>query len=189
MQWSKLKTTVESFLCENLKGRVQIYATVYRKLHDGPSRVWITFDKKEIVSSADTTYWLLHNKLYQQIIKERELKPIPYHSDWKVMFQSIEREQLITASNEVEERLIEQNIMESHYFYHSLLDYCSLSIDQALKSENKVVRAFAMFDRRLGKRKLRKLKIPNNEQLIYEFYKIRCLVENIAFTETNLLIE
>ncbi|WP_441296780.1 SF0329 family protein [Bacillus sp. Marseille-P3661] len=46
LQWSKTKTILENFLCDKLKGRIKIYATVYRNFHDGPSRVWITFEKK-----------------------------------------------------------------------------------------------------------------------------------------------
>jgi len=56
MQWSMTKSTLESFLCDKLKGRIKIYATVYRKVHDCPSRVWITFDKKEIISASDVRY-------------------------------------------------------------------------------------------------------------------------------------
>jgi len=55
LQWSKTKSTLESFLCEKLKGRIELYATVYRKFHDGPSRVWITFDQREILSASDVT--------------------------------------------------------------------------------------------------------------------------------------
>ncbi|HWJ78942.1 MAG TPA: nonribosomal peptide synthetase, partial [Niallia sp.] len=63
MQWSKTKSTLESFLCDPLQGRIKIYATVYRKFHDGPARVWITFDKKEILSASDVTYTIKHEEL------------------------------------------------------------------------------------------------------------------------------
>ncbi len=106
LQWSKTKSILESFLCDKLKGRIKIYATVYRELHDGPSRVWITFDKKEILSASDITYRVEHERLYQQMIKKGNLKGILYNSDWDVMFNSKERQELIKASDNAEEIMI-----------------------------------------------------------------------------------
>lgn len=102
MQWSKTKSTLESFLCDKLKGRIKIYATAYRKFHDRPSRVWITLDKKEILSASDVTYAIKHEELYQQMKKEGNLKGIPYNSDLDKMFNSKERHRLIKAADDAE---------------------------------------------------------------------------------------
>src|SRR5687767_2007217 len=48
MQWSKLKSRVESRLCPELRGRVSFHATSYRGSHDGVEKVWITLDGKPI---------------------------------------------------------------------------------------------------------------------------------------------
>ena len=82
MQWSKTKSTLESFLCDKLQGRIKVYATVYRKFHDSPSRVWITFDNKEIISASDVTYQTKHEKLYQKIKEKEGLKGIPIIIEW-----------------------------------------------------------------------------------------------------------
>ncbi|WP_391559211.1 nonribosomal peptide synthetase [Robertmurraya sp.] len=180
MQWSKLKSKLESFLCDKLKGRIQIHATVYRKFHGSPSRVWITFDKKEILSASDVTYAVEHEKLYQQIRKEKMLKGIPYNPDLHVMFNSQERQELIKASDDAEGIMIKQNIFESYHLYEPFMNYNSVSIEEALKSENIIIQAFSMFDRRLGKRRLKDLNFSQDTHpLIIEFYKIRCDVEGL----------
>lgn len=181
MQWSKTKSTLESFLCEKLQGRIKLYATVYRKFHDGPARVWITFDGKEIISAPDVTYQVKHEELYRTIQKEKELKEIPYHDDFWVMYNSPERQELVDASDQAKEILNNQNIFSSYDFYSPFMKYSSLSIEQALTSDNVIIRAFAMFDRRLGKRRLQKLQLIalDTHPLIIECYKIRCEVEGI----------
>ena len=181
MQWSKTKSILESFLCDKLQGRIKLYATVYRKFHDSPGKVWITFDNKEIISASSVTYLVKHEQLYQQIKDEKNLKSIPYNEDWDVMLKSPERKELILASDQAEDMMINQNIFDSYHFYEPFMRYSSLSIEEALQSENIIIRAYAMLDRRLGKRRLQKLNfsIENTHSLILDFYKIRCEVEGI----------
>lgn len=182
IQWSKTKSTLESFLCDKLKGRIKIYATVYRKFHDAPKRVWITFDNKEIISASDVTYQVKHEELYQKIIKNENLKGIPFNEDWRVMLNSPERQELIKASDNAEEVIGSQNIFNSYHFYESFMEYSTLSIEEALESENIMTKAYAMLDRRLGKRRLQKLKGSTQDMhpFILDFYKIRCEVEGIS---------
>lgn len=184
LQWSKTKSILESFLCGQLKGRIKIYATVYRKFHDGPGRVWITFDKKEILSTSDVTYAVEHEKLFQQIKGENNLEEIPYNSDWEVMFNSKERLELSKASDAAEKMLIDQSIFESYYLYTAFMEYSSLSIEEAMNSENIIIRAFSMLDRRLGKRRLTEIKFTKDTHpLILDFHKIRCDVEGIKLNK------
>jgi hypothetical protein len=180
LQWSKLKAKLENFLCDKLKGRIQIHATVYRKFHDSPSRVWITLDKKIILGASDATYAVEHEKLYHQIKKERMLNGIVYNPDWNVMFNSEDRQELLKASEEAEKILIEHNIFESYHLYELFMNYSSLSIKEARKSENIFVQAFSLFDRRLGKRRLKDTHYSQGTHpLIIEFYKIRCDIEGL----------
>lgn len=184
LQWSKTKAQLESFLADKLKGRVEIHAAVYRKSHDQPSRVWMTFDKKEITSASDVTYAVHHAKLYNQKIHEQKLKPIPYHPDWNQMLNSEGHQQLVNCSEEVERMLIDQNIFESYHFYQPLMKYSSLSIDEAIHSEHIVTRAFSMLDRRLGKRRLLRMQLSSDTHpLIIQFYQLRCAVEGIIPSE------
>ncbi|WP_407271027.1 nonribosomal peptide synthetase [Radiobacillus sp. PE A8.2] len=187
MQFSKFKATLESFLCEKLIGRVKINAAVYRKTHDQTGRVWISFDKQEILHASTITYEMMHSKVYNQLIEEKRLKPIPYNQDWKVMLASEKRKQLVHASDQAEQQLMEQEIFSEYDVYNALLHYHCLSIEQALNSDHTIVKAYAMFDRRLGKRKLLKLMpVTVGHPLIAKFYSIRCTIEGIRFNEKNL---
>lgn len=181
MKWSKTKSIIESFLCDKLKGRIKIYATVYRKFHDRPSRVWITFDHKEILSASAVSYAVKHAKLYQEIKEKENLKVIPYSEDWNVMFNSPERHELIKASEVAEEILLNEGVVDSYHLYASFMEYCSLSIDEALHSDNVIIKAYAMLDRRLGKRRLQNpdFTAGDTHPLIMRFYRIRCSVEGI----------
>ncbi|SES18871.1 hypothetical protein SAMN04487944_12285 [Gracilibacillus ureilyticus] len=180
MQWSKTKSILESFLCEKLKGRIKIYATVYRKFHDGPSKVWITFDNKEILSASDVTYAVKHEKMYQQMKQDRKLKSIPYNKDWDVMFNSEERKEQVKASDDTEEIMINQNIFASYHLYAPFMEYGLLSIEEAINSENIIIKAYSMMDRRLGKRRLEKLIFDKDTHpLIVDFYNIRCESEGM----------
>ncbi|MBO1005341.1 nonribosomal peptide synthetase [Pseudogracilibacillus auburnensis] len=182
MQWSKLKARLSSFICLKLMGRIDIHATVYRKFHDRPSRVWITLDKEEIFNASDIRYALEHEKLYIQLKKENKLATITYHPNWKMMFDSPERKDLVDASNRAEQLMIEQSIFESFHLYEAFIKYCSLSMEEALTSEDIIIQAFSMFDRRLGKRRLEKLSISEETHpLMRQFYRIRCEVEGIKF--------
>lgn len=180
MQWSKTKAMLESFLCAKLKGRVHIHATVYRKFHDAPGRVWVTFDKEEIASASDVTHAVRHAELYEKLKAERKLKPIPRDPDWRAMDNSAERLALLSASDEAENRLVAQNIMASYHAYSALMQYGTLSIEEALQAEEVWTRAFSMFDWRLGKRRLEKLAIgEETHPMVAKFYNIRCRVEGL----------
>ncbi len=66
-------------------------------------------------------------------------------------------------------------------FHRALWDSLSLSIDDMLHSENGIIRALAMLDRRLGKRRLLALDLPDDElPLVRTLYALRCEAEGIA---------
>lgn len=154
MQFSKLKKSFERFLCPSLRGRVHLHAAVYRHSHDNQSRVWLTLDKKQFFSAEDLSFTMQHYKREQQIIKEESLQRIPYNDDWTIMLNSPERKALIEASQIAEEELLNKGIFTSFHFYDALQKYPNLSIDEALNNQNPLIRALALFDRRVGKRKL-----------------------------------
>ncbi len=68
--------------------------------------------------------------------------------------------------------------------YQALADlkaYLRISIDDALKTDTPLVRALAVIDRRLGKRRLRSLDVGSDEHpLVRELYRLRCEAEGIS---------
>ena len=149
MQWSKLKSHVESFFCDSLKGRVELFTTWY-KCGGSPERARgaILVDKKEIFH-VDTDKWIS----LQRKTNRKDL--------WN------------------------QGIFQDLEFRESLREYLDLSIGEALASENVLIKALALIDKRVGKRKLYKIEIPENEhQLVKFMYNLRCESEGII-QQTN----
>lgn len=154
MKWSKLKQLIESSFTDKLKGRVTIYSTIYRTTGaDKDGRGWIVVDKKEVFSAC-TSKWT--NEMY---VSHR--------------FDGMDLDDAIGE-------LYNNGVMQQHEFYNALFEFISLPIDQALNSENVVIRALAMIDKRVGKRRLQKIKLKVEEHaLVKTLYKLRCEVEGI----------
>ena len=60
-----------------------------------------------------------------------------------------------------------------------MFTYLDLSIDDASKSENPIIRGFAMLDRRFGKRRLCNFDLTKEHPLVSQFYRFRCHVEGL----------
>ncbi len=152
MVWSRLKKTSEALLADSLKGRIEFHLARYGK---GVSyfmrRGWITLDKEEIATFSTI----------QRVRKSYELVGKWYSED-----------PLVIA------RLDKEGIFSREDFVGVLEEYVQLQVEDAVKSSKPIIRAIAMFDRRLGKRKLSTLSLPEDEHwLVKSFYKIRCQAE------------
>jgi hypothetical protein len=74
------------------------------------------------------------------------------------------------------------NEYNSRYSCESRLeDYLNYSIEEALASTDELIRAFAMFDKRVGKRRLHSFieEMKNAPMLVQHFYAIRCQAAGI----------
>jgi hypothetical protein len=147
MQWSKLKTKVKSFICDELADRVDFYVTSYRKSHDGVDKVWITFDGQKVFTIKHYDYAFAERNLYWTT----ELK-----------------------QKEIQESLLKNEIYNPQEFGESLAEYLKLPISDSLTSSNPIIKAFAIIDKRVGKRTLEKLEITDSEsELIKLFFNLR----------------
>lgn len=74
---------------------------------------------------------------------------------------------------------------------HYLLPYLQLSIEEALESPNEFTKALAMLDKRLGKRRLKALAEPmeNEALLVRHFYMLRCQAEKLHRETARCLTE
>jgi hypothetical protein len=113
MHWSKLKQRVEERFAGSVAGRVELRLTSYRHAHDGLGRGWITVDGIEVASMC---YW-------------RSLREGSY--DVRAVTEPGEPPRNAGA------------VMPPYIFTQTLVDYLSLSIEQALASPSFLVRALA----------------------------------------------
>ena len=72
-------------------------------------------------------------------------------------------------------------IFDQRCFYNAFAEFDQQSIEMSLKSENLIVRIFAVLDRRVGKRRLALMKetIAEEPDTFREFYAIRVKAEGL----------
>mgnify|MGYP006896097667 FL=1 len=72
-------------------------------------------------------------------------------------------------------------IFDQRCFYNAFAEFDQQSIEMSLKSENLIVRIFAVLDRRVGKRRLALMKetVAEEPDTFREFYAIRMKAEDL----------
>lgn len=164
MRWSKLKKALEELLANAVKEHLDVHFTCYgRSPGTMMDRAWITWDKEEIYHFS-TVNWLRTNRsVAAQMYETGEREDLPGWHD-----------------EEVVKRLEQSEITSRDQWYEALKMYLSLSIEQAVHSPNALIRAWAMFDRRLGKRRLRFIEFkPTDPSFVQRWYHLRCQAEGI----------
>ncbi len=64
--------------------------------------------------------------------------------------------------------------------YDALETYLSLSIKDAISSDNPIIKSLGLIDKRFGKRRLESVEISSNEHpMVRKFYEIRCEAEGL----------
>ena len=159
--WGAIRKKLErEYLAESLRGHIQYFATTYRKSHDQEGRAAILLDGKEIMSGG-------------------------YYKRWSV-------EHLFPKDEKYEERMREEisfmddtalrlGVFDQRCFYCAFNEFDNQSIEESLKSEDLIVRIFAILDRRIGKRRLLAMQneISEEPEMFQLFYAIRKEAEAI----------
>ncbi|MCW3783140.1 SF0329 family protein [Defluviimonas salinarum] len=171
MKWSKLKQRIEDCFADSVRGRVEVWTTRYRHAHDAVGEGWITVDKMRVHSMGTLTYW---KKLYTGSAK--------LQAEWDRQHpeESAHIGGCLAANDETEIMLESTAAISLCNFNDALFEYLNLSIDQILNSDKTIIRALGMFDRRLGKRRLRALDMNSEQELVRRFFGIRCEAEGVS---------
>ncbi|MDW0116928.1 hypothetical protein QTL97_08280 [Sporosarcina thermotolerans] len=177
MRWSKLKQLAEGFLCEPLQGRVQYHWIIHRKSHDQTGTFRITFDGDEIFRASDIPYNLAATSRGQELTVERAIDPLKWDSDWRKMWESNELKQLHAAYDDAETEVRESGLYPAGEIIGLLFDYIHMPFDKALTHEHPFIRAIALFDRRLGKRRRKDINVTDEKEIVRSFYKLRDEIE------------
>lgn len=172
MRWSKLKQLVEGRMSPSLDGRIELHRARYRAIYDEWGRGWITVDKHQVWTCEDDIWFQEHTRLRNEnraINRTHELSDPSQQSEY------------YRADEEADKILEVQGIMFTGEFDSLLKSYLSITIDDARNSDSPLLRALAMTDRRLGKRRLRALVAPNERehQLVKLLFTARCSAEGI----------
>ena len=146
MQWSKLKSRVKSLIAPELRDRIDFHLTSYRASPDGADKVWITIDGKRVFTCKH------------------------YQAEWASYLayrRGLHRE-------EVQSVMRKAQIHSPVDFGNAMRLYLTIPVTVALSSDDPLIQAFAIVDRRIGKRTFAKLDLSDcKHALVKAFYKLR----------------
>ncbi len=165
MYWSQLKKKIESNFCEPLRKRIALHVVLYRTRktpHIALGEMRILVDRLIVFRSNSHEAEIFWNAVCQQV----------------KMDQTVEKKNRYLEAG----RRMDKLAMSGHENSQRILqDYLSYSIDEAMASEKILIRALGMIDRRLGKRRLVRIKLKEDEHpLIRLFYELRRFSEGLG---------
>ncbi len=137
---------MKSRICPELRDRVDFHLTNYRQSHDGADKVWISIDGERIFSCKHYSYEKAAAEAFYCGLRGSEITSV-------------------------------LGMVEIHSpgdFGSAMRDYLDLPIHSALDSANPLIRAFAIIDGRVGKKKFAKLEVSNSDHpLVQAFFWLR----------------
>jgi hypothetical protein len=160
--WSKEKKFLEDKLAESLIGKIEYNLEGGRKTTWGATyKVEIRYNKKSLVKFGEGINYLTHH--YENVERQKLEKKTWTKEENYIMFL------------EAQKRLWIEEKYTTDIFFKGMVEYLSLSIEDALKHDEWMIRLFAIMDKRLGKRSLLKLEkeINNYPKMLQIIYKIR----------------
>jgi hypothetical protein len=161
MQWSKLKKTIEEQFADSIRGRVQIYTTRYTIGSHFMARGWITIDGEEIANFSNPDHYAKFGWNDPDIDKR-----IPVN----------ERNQNVD---------VEKGEFSRWDFTSSCFEFINMNINDAYESTNPIILAFAILDKRVGKRRLLKFDSSQSHPLVVRMLKLRIESEGIFHKTLN----
>ena len=131
--WSGIRKKLETeYLAPSLRGHIQYYATSYSRSPDHEGRAAIRYDGKEIIKGCYYNNWIKADLFPKDGKYEKRMK-----EEFAFM----------------DDTALRLGIFDQRCFYNAFAEFDQQSIEMSLKSENLIVRIFAVLDRRGGKRR------------------------------------
>ncbi|HBR30771.1 MAG: hypothetical protein PHD46_00055 [Eubacteriales bacterium] len=171
LSWSAMRKLLEQdYICDSLKGRIQYFATQYRKSHDQEGRVAVRLDGKEILKSCFYDWDIKRHKAWNEIDIDKSRKTSYSES-----------------ADQMELEALNKGGFDQYSFYNAFHVYFNSSIDSSLISADPVVRLFAIMDKRVGKRRLHQLlaDMDSQPEWLQIFYRLRLESDGIIKIHTK----
>lgn len=135
MRWSKLKKRIEERFAEELSGRLVVNVTRYRKSHDQMQELWLSVDGERVAGWSEGVAYSVANKRRQMLEQQGAGFFAPEAWEWAREKQCFPEDQIM-----------------------AMFESLSLSVEDMLAHRNALLRALALADARLGKRRLNVMK-------------------------------
>ena len=160
--WSGLNKWLCERLCEELKGRITYFLTRYHKVHDSYGRAAILLDGKELARFSWVEQYRQEQQVSAKYAEDRSKGWFDLYDEMKPAWDK-------TCT------YCEWD------FLSAVLEFRNLSIQDALNSEDYIIKSIAILDKRVGKRTLQKIKAEEEykkyPEWVRHFYELR-LKEN-----------
>lgn len=158
------KKLEQDYLAPSLRGKVQYYVTNYSECPEHTGSAAIRFKGKELLRGGYSNQWLRAD-CFPTGISELER--------WRLVYD---------APSEI---CLELGAFDEVSFYNAFKQFDTQSIEKSLASKSLLVRIFAVLDRRVGKRRLWKMRedIEQQPALFQTFYDIRAAAEGLSGPE------
>lgn len=154
--WKALKNQLEELLCKGLKGRVTYFLTRYHEVHNAYGRAAILLDKRELVCFSWTEMYEQERALSELFARTGKYGDKSLEKSWDEICTYCEMDFLAAAT-----------------------EFTDMQIQDALKSENSIIRVLAVMDRRVGKRTLQDLDESTFPEWARVFCRLRLETENM----------
>lgn len=164
--WNSMRKVLEQEnICDSLNGRIQYFATRYRESHDETGRVAIRLDGEEIFKSNFFDWDIKRHQAWREINMAKG-RPTSYNE----------------SGEQMELEAINKSGITQWHFYNAFHYYHNHSIKDSLNYEDPIVRLFAIFDKRVGKRTLQGLadEVQHQPSWLQVFYKLRLEADGIS---------
>lgn len=178
--WTGLRKELEEeFLCESLRGRVQYFLTHYHGAPDNYGRFCVRVDKNEYAMANPYAYYLKGYSNLEYFMKQELDIPEREWTDEGYLYDD--------ENKSIEDEVVNISINNGDFDIYNITDaireYKELPILKSIVSKNPIVRMFAVMDRRIGKRTLKKLakEVDTQPKWLQFFYKLRLDSENIDY--------
>lgn len=174
--WSALRKQLEQdYLAPALRGRVQYFCTNYHGAPDNYGRLSVRVDGKEVLQANPYNELAIHR--IEQELKAKENIPM---REWHKNGFLYDAENA-AAEEDALQIAMEQGIMEDFTVLHDMESYCSVSVQDAIRSGKRIWQMLAVLDRRTGKRTLAAVRdeMENGPEWLRFFYHLRLEAENI----------
>ena len=154
--WSGLNKQLTKNICDALQDRITFFLTRYHDVHNSYGRAAIRLDGKEIIKFS----W---RNMYKQ---EADINEI-----WK------ETGEWDYDNPMLKEKWDKDAVFSDYDFLAAATDFLQLPIKEALNSDNYLIKAFAIIDKRVGKRTLdvirKEKQYKKYPDWVQELYRLR----------------
>ncbi len=160
-------------LCPELRGRVSYFLTRYHDVHNAYGRAAVRLDGKKLVCFSWIKQYHQEGAIAESLRQQPESE---YEQVWENLKPGWDRNCTYCEMD----------------FLDAVLQFRSMAIQEALQSDNAIVRVLAILDRRVGNRTLQRIDVErayvNEPEWVRQFYELRLknsFVRKIGDAETD----